>query len=163
VSKAVFPGSFDPITKGHINVIERAAKIFDHVVVCVMVNYKKKYVFTEEERRGFVQESINHLKNVEVMCSDEMLVNFAQKNHCNVIIKGLRTTQDFEYEMQMALTNKVLAKDIETFFMMTGHRYSYLSSSVVREVMTFDGDVSEFVPPHVEKALKEKYRKDDCE
>lgn len=163
MSKAVFPGSFDPITKGHINVIERAAKIFDHVVVCVMVNYKKQYVFTEEERRGFVQESINHLKNVEVMCSDEMLVNFAKKNHCNVIIKGLRTTQDFEYEMQMALTNKVLAKDIETFFMMTGHRYSYLSSSVVREVMTFDGDVSEFVPSHVEKALKEKYRKDDCE
>lgn len=157
---AVYPGSFDPVTFGHLDIIERASKHFDRVIVCVMVNYKKNYLFSSEERCAMIRESAAHLENVEVDVSSSLLVDYAKLKGAQVILKGLRTVQDFEFELQMALTNKKLDNDVETFFMVTNNQYSYLSSSVVRELMEFDGDVSDFIPPHVEKAIRIKYGKD---
>lgn len=157
---AVYPGSFDPVTYGHLDIIERAAKNFDKVIVCVMVNYKKKYLFASEERCAMILESVAHLDNVEVDTSSLLLVDYAKLKDAQIILKGLRTVQDFEFELQMALTNKKLNNEIETFFMVTSNQYSYLSSSVVRELMEFGGDVSDFIPPHVKKALRIKYGKD---
>ena len=153
---AVYPGSFDPVTFGHLDIIERASKHFDRVTVCVMVNYKKNYLFSSEERCAMIRESVAHLENVEVDVSSSLLVDYAKLKGAQVILKGLRTVQDFEFELQMALTNKKLDNDVETFFMVTNNQYSYLSSSVVRELMEFDGDVSDFIPPHVEKAIRIK-------
>ena len=138
---AVYPGSFDPVTFGHLDIIERASKHFDKVIVCVMVNYKKNYLFSSEERCAMIRESVAHLENVEVDVSSSLLVDYAKSKGAQVILKGLRTVQDFEFELQMALTNKKLDSDVETFFMVTNNQYSYLSSSVVRELMEFDGDV----------------------
>ena len=146
---AVYPGSFDPVTFGHLDIIERASKHFDRVIVCVMVNYKKNYLFSSEERCAMIRESVAHLENVEVDVSSSLLVDYAKLKGAQVILKGLRTVQDFEFELQMALTNKKLDNDVETFFMVTNNQYSYLSSSVVRELMEFDGDVSDYIPPHV--------------
>ena len=157
---AVYPGSFDPVTFGHLDIIERASKHFDRVIVCVMVNYKKNYLFSSEERCAMIRESVAHLENVEVDVSSSLLVDYAKLKGAQVILKGLRTVQDFEFELQMALTNKKLDNDVETFFMVTNNQYSYLSSSVVRELMEFDGDVSDFIPPHVVKAIRIKYGKD---
>ncbi|MGL4607796.1 MAG: pantetheine-phosphate adenylyltransferase [Eubacteriaceae bacterium] len=154
---AVYPGSFDPVTFGHLDIIQRASKVFDKLIVCVMVNHDKKYLFSSEERAQLITENIKKLNNVEVDIYDGLLVDYAKKMDAKIIVKGLRAILDFEYEFQMALTNKHLDNEIETFFMMTSNKYSYLSSSLVKEITKFQGNVSDFIPENVEKAIKKKY------
>ncbi|MGB9813465.1 MAG: pantetheine-phosphate adenylyltransferase [Thermovenabulum sp.] len=154
---AIYPGSFDPITNGHIDVIERSLKLFDRIIVAVLKNPNKKPLFSVEERVEMIKEATKHINNVEVESFSGLLVDFAKIKNAKIIIKGLRAVSDFEYEFQMALMNKKLDKDIETVFIMTNTRYSFLSSSVVKEVASFGGCVKDLVPPHVEKKLKEKF------
>ena len=154
---AVYPGSFDPITKGHLDMIERATKIFDKVIVCVMVNSSKDYLFTCEERVQLIKDCIGGLGNVEVDSYDGLLIDYVRSRNTNIIVKGLRAFLDFEYEFQMALTNKHLDNDIETLFMISSNKHSYLSSTLVKELVKFQGDVSDFLPKKVEIALQKKY------
>jgi len=153
----IYPGSFDPVTYGHIDIIERSARIFDRLIVAVLNNPQKEPLFTAEERIVMIKNSVMHLDNVEVESFSGLLVDFARIKNARVIVKGLRAVSDFEYELQMALMNKKLDKEIETIFIMTSSKYSYLSSSVVKEVATFGGCIATLVPPVVEKRLKEKY------
>ncbi|MBC3804742.1 pantetheine-phosphate adenylyltransferase [Acetobacterium fimetarium] len=154
---AVYPGSFDPITKGHLDMIERAAKIFDKVIVCVMVNSSKEYLFTRDEREQLINDCIAEMKNVEVDSYDGLLIDYVKLRNTNIIVKGLRAFLDFEYEFQMALTNKHLDNDIETMFMISSNKHSYLSSTLVKELVKFQGDVTEFLPKNVERAMQKKY------
>ena len=154
---AVYPGSFDPITKGHLDMIERAAKIFDKVIVCVMVNSSKNYLFTCEERVALIKNVLSGIENVEVDFYDGLLIDYVRMRKTNIIVKGLRAFLDFEYEFQMALTNKHLDNEIETFFMITSNKHSYLSSTLVKELVKYQGDVSDFLPKNVEKAIQKKY------
>lgn len=153
---AICPGSFDPVTNGHLDIIERAAAIFDQVVVAVLENPAKKQLFTIEERKALLREAVSGMKNVKVDHFRGLLVNFAQKYGARVIVKGLRAISDFEVEFQMALTNKSLNPEIETMFMMTKNEYSFLSSSMVKEIAYFGGDPQSFVPPVVLSALQNK-------
>jgi len=154
---AVYPGSFDPITKGHLDMIERATKIFDKVIVCVMVNSSKDYLFTCEERVQLINDCIGGVGNVEVDSYDGLLIDYVRSKNTNIIVKGLRAFLDFEYEFQMALTNKHLDNDIETLFLISSNKHSYLSSTLVKELVKFQGDVSDFLPKKVEIALQKKY------
>jgi pantetheine-phosphate adenylyltransferase len=154
---AVYPGSFDPITKGHLDMIERAAKIFDKVIVCVMVNSSKEYLFTREERVQLINDCISEMDNVEADSYDGLLIDYVKLRKTNIIVKGLRAFLDFEYEFQMALTNKHLDNDIETMFMISSNKHSYLSSTLVKELVKFQGDVSDFLPENVERAMQKKY------
>lgn len=156
---AVYPGSFDPITLGHLDIIKRAAKTFDKIIVCVMFNENKNYLFSLEERCHFIKECIADLglKNVEIDSYDGLLVNYVRMKNTNIIIKGLRALLDFEYEFQMALTNKHLDNEIETFFMVTNNKYSYISSSLVKELIKLNADVTGFIPKNVEDAMKKKF------
>lgn len=158
---AVYPGSFDPTTNGHLDIIKRASRIFEKVYVAVMVNSSKKPMFTEEERADILRRCISSLglKNVEVHIFNGLLVDFVAKNNANVIIKGLRAVSDFEYEFQMALINHKLHREVETLFMMTSNKYSYLSSSIVKEVARYGGNLSglvpdELIPEIIERAMK---------
>lgn len=155
----IYPGSFDPITYGHIDIIERSTKLFDKLIVAVLTNPQKKPLFSVENRIEMIKHSIRHLKNVEVDSFNGLLVDFARQKKARVIVKGLRAVSDFEYELQMALMNKKLDNEIETIFIMTNSKYSYLSSSVVKEVASFGGCVKELVPPLVEKELNYKFNK----
>ena len=143
---AVYPGSFDPITNGHLDVIKRSAAVFDKVIVGVLDNMAKKPLFTPEERMNMAKKVVADIKNVEVYTFCGLLVDFMERFDSAVIIKGLRTVADFEYEFQMALLNKSLKPNIETFFMMTDSKYSYISSSMVKEVARLGGSIDEFVP-----------------
>ena len=154
---AVYPGSFDPITLGHLDIIERASSLFDRVVVAVLVNKNKTPMFTIEERKEMIREATQHLDNVIVDSFEGLLVDFVKVNGFDVVIKGLRAVSDFEAEFQMASMNRVLMPDIETVFMMTSSQYSYLSSSLVKEVFKFKGCISELVPGLVIEAMKDKY------
>jgi pantetheine-phosphate adenylyltransferase len=155
--RAVCPGSFDPITRGHLDIIERAAALFSHVIVGVSVNPGKNPLFSLEERVELIKTAIGHLTNVEVVFFSGLLVDFAQRSEATVIVKGLRAISDFEYEFQMALNNKRLAPEIETLFMMTKNEYSFLSSSVVREIARYGGNIRDLVTPEIEEALKVKF------
>ncbi len=155
---AVYPGSFDPITNGHLDIIERASKIFDKVVVGVLNNKNKKPKFTSEERVMLIKKVTKHLPNVETASFDGLLVDFAREHSASVIIKGLRTVNDFEYEFQMALLNKTLDNDCETMFMMTNSKYSYISSSMVNELAGYNGDLAGLVPTDIIHYIKEKYK-----
>lgn len=155
---AVYPGSFDPITNGHRDIIERASRVFDMVVVGVLRNKSKKPKFTAEERVSLIQLVTGHLDNVEVAAFDGLLVDFAKAHGASVIIKGLRTVNDFEYEFQMALLNKALDSECETMFMMTNSQYSYISSSMVNELAGYKGDLSGLVPAEIIEYIKEKYK-----
>ncbi|MGN1401781.1 MAG: pantetheine-phosphate adenylyltransferase [Bacillus sp. (in: firmicutes)] len=155
---AVCPGSFDPITNGHIDIIQRGAKVFDELYVCVLNNSSKKPTFSVEERIKLIEEVTRHIPNVKVDSFSGLLVDYAKKMNADAIIRGLRAVSDFEYEMQITSMNRVLDDYIETFFIMTNNQYSFLSSSIVKEVAKYDGDISELVPPPVEAALKEKFR-----
>ena len=155
---AVCPGSFDPITNGHIDIIQRGAKVFDVLYVTVLNNSSKKPLFTVEERVRLIKETTSHIPNVKVDTFSGLLVDYAKKVNANAIIRGLRAVSDFEYEMQITSMNRVLDEQLETFFIMTNNQYSFLSSSIVKEVAKYDGNYSELVPPLVEQALKEKYR-----
>ncbi|MED1202188.1 pantetheine-phosphate adenylyltransferase [Heyndrickxia acidicola] len=156
-SIAVCPGSFDPITYGHIDILKRAAKVFDQVYVAVLNNSSKKPLFNVEERKQLIEEVTKTIPNVKVDTFQGLLVDYAESKNANAIIRGLRAVSDFEYEMQLTSMNRVLNERIETFFIMTNSQYSFLSSSIVKEVAKYNGEISELVPPQVEEALKLKY------
>lgn len=151
---AIYPGSFDPITNGHLDIIQRGCNIFDKVIVAVLINIDKKGLFTIGERVELIKKATAHLENVEVVSFNGLLVDLAKEYNARVILKGLRAVSDFEYELQMALMNSKLDPDIETLFMMTSIEYSYLSSSSVKQVGKFGGDISELVPKEIIDMVK---------
>lgn len=155
---AVYPGSFDPITYGHLDIIERAADLFDKVIVAVSVNSSKKPLFTIEERVEMIAAECRHIKNVEVKHFNGLLVDFAVQNNARSIVRGLRAVSDFEYEFQMALTNRKLNAQLETIFLVSQPKYSFLSSSIVKEIASLGGDISGFVSQNVASRLHTKYR-----
>ena len=154
---AIYPGSFDPITNGHLDIITRGAKIYDKLIVAVLVNVDKKCLFSIEERVELIKRVTSHIKNVEVLSFDGLLVGFAKLHNSKVILKGLRTMSDFEYEFQMALMNSKLDSEIETVFMMTSSEYSYVSSSSVKQVAKFGGNINGLVPDELISEIKEKF------
>ena len=154
---AVVPGSFDPITKGHMDIIKRAADVFDIVYVAVLNNSSKKPLFNVSERITLIAEVLKDVPNVRIESSQGLLIDYCQQKNAKAIVRGLRAVSDFEYEMQITSMNRVLDEQIETFFIMTKNQYSFLSSSIVKEVAKYGGDVSELVPDLVNKALKEKF------
>ena len=154
---AVYPGSFDPVTNGHLDIIERASRVCDKVVVGVLNNANKSPMFTVEERMDMLRSVTADFTNVEVDSFSGLLVDFASSHGAKVIIKGLRTVADFEYEFGMALLNKTLNPDIETMFMMTNSKYSYISSSMVKELSGFKGDLTGLVPAQIINKIKQKY------
>ena len=151
---AIYPGSFDPITNGHLDIIQRGCNIFDKVIVAVLINIDKKGLFTIGERVELIKKATAHLEKVEVVSFNGLLVDLAKEYNARVILKGLRAVSDFEYELQMALMNSKLDPDIETLFMMTSIEYSYLSSSSVKQVGKFGGDISELVPKEIIDMVK---------
>jgi pantetheine-phosphate adenylyltransferase len=153
MKKAIYPGSFDPVTNGHLDVIERAARLFDSVTVAVAHNRQKQAFFDPSERLGLIRAVTAHLPNVRVAQFEGLLVEFATREGASAVIRGLRAVSDFEYELQMALINRKLRPDFETIFLMPREEYIYLSSRLVKEIATFGGDVSGFVPPAVASAL----------
>ncbi len=158
---AVYPGSFDPITNGHVDIVQRGLKIFDKILISVLENPKKSPLFTTKERIGMIQEIFSDEKNVEVKAFDGLLVEFAKKNKAKIVIRGLRAVSDFEYEFQMALMNRKLNPDIETFFMTPNISYTFLSSKLVKEIFMLGGCLRGLVPMHVEEKLREKFKKGD--
>jgi pantetheine-phosphate adenylyltransferase len=157
--KAIYAGTFDPITLGHMDLVERGADIFDHLILAVAVDSPKNTVFTLDERLALCRSCARRLPNVEVTTFDGLLVDYACSRGVNVLLRGLRAYSDFEYEFQMALTNRKLSPRIETLFMMPKENHSYLSSSTVRQVAALGGDTSGFVPPAVRRALEKKFRR----
>lgn len=155
---AVYAGSFDPVTYGHVDVAERAAHVFDHLTVAVAEDPRKTLLFSVEERLELAKESLAHLDNVDVVPFSGLLVDWARARAVHTLIRGLRAFSDFEYEFQMALTNRKLAPDIETMFLMPNEDFSYVSSSMVREIAALGGHVEKFVPAAVAAALKQKLR-----
>ncbi|MBC1997981.1 pantetheine-phosphate adenylyltransferase [Listeria marthii] len=155
---AVIPGTFDPITNGHLDIIERAAKIFDVLYVSVLNNSSKKPLFTVEERMEMIKQVTAHLPNVQVESASGLTVDYAAKRGATAIVRGLRAVSDFEYEMQIASMNRTLNAEIETFFVMTNTKYSFLSSSMVKEVAQYQGDIRELVPEVVNEAVQAKYK-----
>ena len=153
---AVYPGSFDPVTLGHVDIIERISKMMDHVIVGVLQNNSKTPLFSVEERVTMLKSVTSHLKNIEVKSFDGLLVDFVHQNHADVIVRGLRAITDFEYELQLSQTNRVIAPDIDTIFLTTNLKYSYLSSSIVKEIARYHGDISGFLHPEVAQKVKEK-------
>ena len=155
---AICPGSFDPITFGHLDIIQRGARVFDEVHVVVLNNSAKHSLFSVEERLELIRKVTTHLPNVKVDSYQGLTVNYANKVNASAIIRGLRAISDFEYEMQGTSMNRLLNEKVETFFIMTKNQYSFLSSSIVKEVARYGGDISELVPEVVEQALIEKYQ-----
>ena len=154
--KAIYPGSFDPVTRGHYDIICRSCKIVDKLIVGVLNNKAKMPLFSVEERVKMLEEVTKDLDNVKVMPFDGLLVDFARQQKASLVIRGLRAITDFEYEIQMSQTNHKLEPEVETMFLTTNLKYSYLSSTIVREVAAFGGDISQFVPETVAKSIKEK-------
>jgi pantetheine-phosphate adenylyltransferase len=159
MSIAVYPGSFDPITNGHIDVIKRGARVFEKVIVAVADNPAKQALFTKEERVEMIKDVSKPYRNVEVDSFDGLVVDYVHRKKAGVILRGIRTISDFEYEYQMALTNRTFAGDIETVFVMTHEEYSFVSSRLIKEAVSMGGDVSSFVPKDVEKRLKARFKK----
>jgi pantetheine-phosphate adenylyltransferase len=157
----VCPGSYDPVTNGHLDIITRASAVFDRVIVGVVNNPVRKSgtLFSADERRGFLEEATADLENVEVEVFAELLVEFARNHNAGAVVKGLRAISDFEYEFEMAQLNRLLAPEIESIYIIASPNYSFLSSTGVRELATFGGDVSELVPPSVATALAERFGK----
>lgn len=153
---AICPGSFDPPTHGHLNIVERSLKLFDQVIVAVAFNTSKTGLFTPLERVEMLKALFKNKKNVRVDSFEGLLVDYARKNKAVAILRGLRTVPDYEYELQMSLANKMMAPDIETVFMMTESAYSHISSSLIKEIVRFGGSVKGMIHPLVEKKLKEK-------
>jgi pantetheine-phosphate adenylyltransferase len=157
-TKAVYPGSFDPVTNGHIDLIERSAAVFDRVIIAILRNADKTPLFSVEERVEMMEEATRHLDNVTVTSFAGLLVDFADQIGANVIVRGIRYISDYEYELQMALMNRRLSDKVETVFMMPAEAYSFLSSKLVKEIAQFGGSVDGFVPPVVEKRLCSKFQ-----
>lgn len=154
---AVYPGSFDPVTNGHIDIIKRAAKMVDHLVIGVLHNSSKTPLFSAEERVNMLSEVCKDIPNVEVRYFEGLLVDFVVECNATIVVRGLRAVTDFEYELQWAQSNRIVCPQMDTMFLVTNVQYSYLSSSVVREYASHNGVISAFVPPLVEKRLKEKF------
>jgi pantetheine-phosphate adenylyltransferase len=154
---AVYPGTFDPITNGHVNLIQRASVIFDHVIVAIADSARKKPLFSLSERVSMAQQALSHIENVAVQGFDSLLTQFVRSNNAKVIIRGLRAVSDFEYEFQLAWMNRCIADEIETIFLTSADEYAYISSSLVKEVASLGQDVTKFVPAHVQSKLHEKY------
>ena len=154
---AVYPGSFDPVTLGHIDIISRSSILFDKLIVGVFNNSSKNPLFSAEERVNMIKDAIREYPNVEVQSFDGLLVDFAKMCHATAVVRGLRAVTDFEYELQMAQTNHIIAPDIDTIFLTTNLNYAYLSSSVVKEVARYGGDISKFVTPQVRDRVLDKY------
>jgi pantetheine-phosphate adenylyltransferase len=161
MSRAIYPGSFDPITYGHIDIVQRAKKIFDELIIAVVTNPAKETLFTLEERRRLCEEALKEadISGISVITWEGLVVECAQHYGAQAIVRGLRAGSDFEREFQMALTNRDLNGEIESVFFMTSGEYSFLSSSIVKEIKSYGGDVSHFVPPCVERALERKLSK----
>ena len=155
----VYPGSFDPPTNGHLDVIQRASRLFDRVVVAVARNNNKTPLFSPDERKELIEESVSELANVDVDVFEGLLIDYVTKQNCNIVIRGIRAVSDFEFEFQMALMNRKLNEKIETLFMMPRASYSFLSSHLVKEIASLGGDVSTFVSATTSKALVTKLRK----
>ncbi len=153
---AIYPGSFDPVTNGHLDIIDRASKVFDHLIVAVLENPRKPPLFSMEERVRMLNSIIDVYNNVEVDYYRGLLIEYAQKRGVNIIIKGLRAVSDFEFEFQMALANRKMDCNIETMFMMTNNMYSFISSSIVKEVASYGGDIKDLVPPRVYHVIMDK-------
>ena len=157
MKRAVYPGSFDPITKGHLDVIERASRLFDEVLVAVAFNDQKESLFTREERMELIEDATRHLEGIRVTFFDDLLVDFAIENEASAVVRGLRVISDFEFEFQMALMNRKLEPALETIFLMPKEDYTYISSRVVKEIARFHGNVSQFVPEAAALALEKKF------
>lgn len=158
---AIYPGSFDPVTLGHLDVIERASALFDRLIVTVMHNQTKRPMFTAEERASLLRRVTGHLPNVEIDCFDGLLADFAAQRGACTIVKGLRAVSDFEYEFQMALANRKLNPNVDTTFLMTSAEYMYLSSSVVKDIAVHGGSITGFVSPELEEEILKRMRKED--
>jgi len=156
---AIYPGTFDPVTNGHIDILERALKLFDKVIITIAGNSAKNPLFTKAERTTLLRKVMKHYKNVEVDSFEGLLVEYVQKRNAISVVRGLRAMTDFEYELQMALMNRKLDEKMETVFLMPNEKYTYLSSNFVREIARLGGDVSKFVPPVVLKALRQKNKR----
>ena len=154
---AIYPGSFDPVTNGHIDIIERGLKLFDKIIVSILQNPGKKNLFTLEERLEMLKDSTKKYKNIEIDSFDGLLVDYAASRKAHAILRGLRAMSDFEYEFQMALMNRRLNRDIHTVFLMTGLRWIFTSSSIIKEAVQFGGNIEGMVPPLVHKKLTEKF------
>ena len=153
---AIYPGSFDPVTLGHIDITKRGLKLFDRIIVTILINPSKKSLFTIEERLEMLNESMAGMANIEFDTYDGLLVDYAQQRGAHAILRGMRAVSDFEYEFQLALMNRKLNRDVETVFFMTGLRWIFTSSSIIKEAARFGGDVSDMVPPCVNKRIKDK-------
>lgn len=155
--RVIYPGSFDPITNGHLDVINRAATLFDEVIVAVAFNDQKQGLFSTEERVSLIREASGTMPNIRIARFDGLLMDFARKEQATAVVRGLRAVSDFEFEFQMALMNRKLEPQIETIFLMPAEKYTYLSSRIVKEIARLGGDVSSFVPVSVAKALQAKF------
>ncbi|HIS55877.1 MAG: pantetheine-phosphate adenylyltransferase [Lachnospiraceae bacterium] len=157
MKSAIYPGSFDPVTYGHLDIIERASQVMDHLIVGVLNNNAKSPLFSVEERVKMLREVTAHLPNVEVQSFGGLLVDFAVQSNANVIVRGLRAITDFEYELQMSQTNRKIAPNVDTIFFTTNLKYAYLSSSIVKEVAMYGGNIDEFVPPVIAGYIRQKF------
>ncbi|MCR4956081.1 MAG: pantetheine-phosphate adenylyltransferase [Lachnospiraceae bacterium] len=157
MKRAIYPGSFDPVTNGHLNVIQRASKLFDELYIGVLINSAKNPLFSIDERVSMLKEETKDLPNVKIISFKGLLVDYCKENDICTIVRGLRAVTDFEYELQIAQTNHVMAPEVETIFLTTSLEYAYLSSSIVKEIASYQGDISKTVPPYVAKCITEKY------
>lgn len=159
MKRAIYPGSFDPVTFGHIDMIERSAKIVDELVVAILNNSAKNPLFSVEERVSMLKETAGHVPNVKITFFDGLLIDYAKNIDATIIIRGLRAVTDFEYELQIAQTNRIVNSGIDTIFLTTSLEYAYLSSTIVKEVASYGGDISHFVPKQLIPQIYEKYRR----
>lgn len=155
---AIYPGSFDPVTLGHLNIIKRAAACFDRLIVCVMVNSSKQGMFTAEERVDLLRRSTERFSNVEVDCSSELLAAYAKRRGAKVLVKGLRAVSDYEQEVQMAIINRKLNPNLETMFLASSEKYTYLSSTIVKEMARYGANLAEFIPREIVSDVEERMK-----
>ena len=158
MKRAIYPGSFDPLTFGHLDIIERSSRLVDELVVAVLINSAKNSLFSINERVSMIKEAICDIPNVSVESFDGLTVDFAQEREANMIVRGLRAVTDFEYELQIAQTNHIMNTEVDTIFLTTSLQYSYLSSTIVKEVASYGGDISKFVPAFIAERVYDKYK-----
>lgn len=159
MKRAIYPGSFDPVTFGHMDMIVRSAKMVDELIVAVLINSAKNSLFSIEERVSMLEEMTSGISNVKVYSFEGLLIDYAKKMDANLIIRGLRAVTDFEYELQLAQTNRIINAEIDTMFLITSLKYAYLSSTIVKEVASYGGDISQFVPEQLIERIYAKYKK----
>lgn len=159
MNRVLYPGTFDPITRGHTDLVERAARIFDEVIIAVAANPKKQPLFSLQERVELAEKVTEHLPNVKVYGFNNLLAHFVKEVEANILMRGLRAVSDFEYEFQLANMNRKLAPDVESIFLTPSEKYSFISSTLVREIAALDGDITEFVHPVVSQALQQRFKK----